>query len=67
MGLVTAAGEAREGLIDELLEYQQAKESSLLGTINHLEDGEIPQQILAVNWEDEGELRKSKLAELIDG
>ena len=42
VGMVTASGEAQERLLDELIDYEQMKQSNLLAPFKHLEDGEVP-------------------------
>ena len=61
----------REALLDRMVEELQAKEGSTLATIGHVDDGDIPQQILAVG-EPVGPapaqpLPQSRLADLLSG
>ena len=66
MGLVGAAGDEREQLLDELLAYSQSKEGGLLGTFKHVSDGQVPQSIMAFT-PGGVDLEQSRLQQLVQG
>lgn len=61
---VAPDAEDPDQLIDQLLCYQQEQAGSMLGSITHVSDGDVPQHILALG--PEGELQPSKMEELVN-
>ncbi len=48
MGLIGADAEQQERLVDELLAEQQLSGGGMLGSVCHLDDGDVPQEAEAV-------------------
>jgi hypothetical protein len=65
--MVGGAGSEKEQILDLLLQYLQAQEGNMLGTIRHVSDGEVPQQIMAVIPGQEEERLESPLEQWVEG
>ena len=66
MGSLVLNEDERQQYVDDFFEDQQAQEGGILATINHLSDGDVPQEVLAVVGGEDG-IPRSRLGKIVDG